>query len=309
MVKAVRIHAYGGPDELRIDDIPKPDAGEGQVLVRVKAAGLNPVDWKIRSGALAEHMPLELPATLGGDIAGTVEAVGAGVENFSVGDEVFGFTDTVTGGYAEYVAVSADRLAQKPPGLDFPIAAAIPIAGLTAYQCVCDHGKVKAGDRVLVHGSAGGVGSLVAQFAKRQGAFVYGTSSKENFHFLDRIGVDAKIDYQSQRFEEVAKDLDVVFDLVGGETGRRSWSCLKPGGLIVSTVGEPDSGAADAEGKRAASMRMQVDPAELLEIAGLVSDGTVVIAIEGEPRLDEAAEAHRQSEAGHVRGKIVFRVA
>lgn len=307
-MRAVRFHEYGGPEVLRYEeDVPRPEPGEGQVLVRVVAAGVNPADWKIREGYFREILPLELPVITGSDISGRVEAVGPGVEEFRSGDEVLAMTGYF-GAYAEYAVVSASTLALKPASLDFPVAAGVPVAGMTAWQALFDVAGLQAGQKVLIHAAAGGVGSFAVQLARRAGARVAGTASAGNLEFLRHLGVDDPIDYRAAPFEEAVQDADVVLDTVGGDTQARSFKSLKPGGVLVSVVAEPLGDLPEAQGKRGVFLAMQPQASQLAEIAGLVADGTVVMAVEAELPLERAREAQQESQKGHTRGKIVLRI-
>ena len=225
-MKAIRIHEFGGPEQLRCEDAPVPQPGEGQVLVRVKAASVNPIDWKLASGAMQAFRPIELPWIPGGDFAGVVEAVGPGVTNVNTGDQVYG--DTPSGGsYAELVAASADMIASQPPKLTAVEAASLPLAGQTAWQAIFDHGQLQAGQTILVHGAAGGVGGYAVQFARWKGARVLATASAEDEEYVRTLGADVVIDYRATRFESVARDVDLVLDLIGGDTQERSFDCTQ----------------------------------------------------------------------------------
>ncbi|HVW92284.1 MAG TPA: NADP-dependent oxidoreductase [Devosia sp.] len=244
-MEAMRIHEFGGPDVLQRDDVQRPAAGPGELLVRVAAASVNPVDFKMRAGGYSRQQQ-DLPITLGRDLAGTVEQVGPGVSGFSTGDEIFALLGRDRGTYAEYVLVKPEEAARKPKNLSFIEAAAVPLAGLTAWQGLFDQGGLAAGQRVLIHGGAGGVGHLAVQFAKAHGAFVATTASAQDADYLRGIGADEVIDYKNQRFEDELSGMDLVYDLIGGETQARSWDVLKPGGIIVSTLGEPSQEEAGA---------------------------------------------------------------
>ncbi len=307
-MRAVRFHEYGGPEVLRYEeDVPRPDPGAGQVLVRVVSTGVNPADWKIREGRWQSFLDLPLPAISGADVAGVVETVGAGVDGLSPGDEVLGTTGT-SGAYAEYAVLNAGSFAKKPTTLDFPIAASLPVAGMTAWQALFDTGGLQAGQTVLIHGAAGGVGSMAVQFAEWAGARVIGTASADHIEFVRELGADEVVDYEAVRFEDVVQNADVVLDLVGGDTQTRSFKALKPGGIVVSTVSEPSLDLPEAQGKRGAMHLMKPNPAQLLQIAGLVADGTVVVTIETELPLERAREAQEESQTTHAKGKIVLRV-
>jgi NADPH:quinone reductase-like Zn-dependent oxidoreductase len=228
-MRAVRFHDYGPPDVLRVETGPRPEPGEGEVLVRVHSAGVNPIDWKYRAGYLKEFMPLELPHIPGFDLAGTVAEVGAGVSDLSPGDEVFG---RGSGTYAEYAVAPATTLALKPAGVSFDQAATLAIGGVTAWAGLFEAAKLERGQRLLVHGGAGGVGSFVVQLGCWKGAHVIATASAGNLDLVRRLGADEGIDHTAVRFEDEVHDLDVVFDTVGGEVTERSWGVLRPDGML-----------------------------------------------------------------------------
>jgi NADPH:quinone reductase-like Zn-dependent oxidoreductase len=309
-MRAVRIHAYGDPSVLQYEEAPDPTIGRDDVLVRVHAAAVNPVDWAIRYGYLAQWFSHSLPLILGCDVSGEVEAIGGDVVECAVGDEVYARTDLVGDGtYAEYVAVRAADVAPKPPGLDHVQAAAIPHAALTAWQALFDHGQLAEGQMVLIHAAAGGVGSFAVQLAKWRGAKVVGTASANHLAFLDRLGVDEAIDYTAVHFEDVVKEADVVLDAVGGETQKRSWTVLKPGGVLVSLVEPPSEETAAAHGVRVAMVATRANASQLTELAGLVSSGALEPFVSTVLPLAEVREAHRLSETRHTQGKIVLQVA
>jgi len=315
-MKAVRIHAYGGPEVLRYEDAPRPALQEGDVLVRVHAAGINPVDWKIRQGYMQSFLPLKLPLILGWDLSGVVEEVGPGVSNFSVGDAVYGRPDiTRDGAYAEYIAVRAREIAPKPASLDHIHAASVPLAALTAWQSLFEAiapstaAGLSSGQTVLIHAAAGGVGTFAVQLAKWKGAHVIGTGSAGNAEFLRELGVDTFIDYNTTRFEDVVRDVDVVYDTVGGETQERSWGVLRKGGMLVSITGQPSADRAKEHGVRASAIRLQPSAAHLMELSRLIDAGTLKPIIAKVFPLSATREAHELSQTGHVRGKIVLEVA
>ncbi|HLH43468.1 MAG TPA: NADP-dependent oxidoreductase [Bryobacteraceae bacterium] len=309
-MKAVRIHEYGGADVLRFEDAPRPEPGAGEALVRVHAAGVNPVDWKVRAGYLREWMKHKLPMIPGWDFSGVVEAVGPGVDGWRAGAEVYGRPDLARdGAYAEYIAVRASEIAAKPASIDHVQAAAIPLAALTAWQALFEAGGLERGQKALIHAAAGGVGHFAVQLAKWKGAFVAGTASARNHDFLRQLGVDQPIDYTSVRFEDVARDFDVVLDSLAGETRARSWKVLRKGGVLVTILGQPSQEEAKAHGVRAAGVFVQPNSKQLAEIAALVDSGKLRPQIEAVFSLAEAAKAHKLGETNHARGKIVLRVA
>jgi NADPH:quinone reductase-like Zn-dependent oxidoreductase len=309
IMKAVRVHAYGGPEVLKYEDAPCPAAGPGQLLIRVHAAGVNPVDWKVREGHLKEWINYAMPYTPGWDVSGVVDAAGAGATRFKKGDEVFSFPDHPhDGAYAEYMVVKETELAPKPKTLDHVQAAAVPIASLTAWQALFDMGGLRAKQKVLIHGATGGVGGFAVQFAKWKGAHVIGTASARNQDFLRELGADETIDYATERFEETARDVDMVFDTIGGETQARSWQALRKGGILVSTVGPPSAEEAAQRGARQGMIQAQPNASQLAEIAKLIDGGKVKVFVETVLPLKEARRAHGMSQTGHTRGKIVLRV-
>ncbi|HXX28393.1 MAG TPA: NADP-dependent oxidoreductase [Terriglobales bacterium] len=310
-MKAVRIHNYGGPEVLRFEDAPRPTPGSGELLIRVHAAAVNPVDSKIRAGYFQDIFQYALPLIPGWDVSGVVEATGPGVSKFKQGDEVYARPDLArNGAYAEYAVVKETETALKPSSIDHVHAAAIPIVASTAWQALFDRGALGKGQRVLIHGAAGGVGSFAVQLAKWKGAHVIGTASTRNQAFLRELGVDEPIDYEKTRFDDVVKDVDVVFDTIGGETRSRSWKVLKKGGILVSIVGPPPSEEEAAKhGVRFAFFSAQPDASLLVAIAKLVDSGQIKPLVETVLPLAEARQAHELTQSGHTRGKIVLKVA
>lgn len=304
-MKAIRIHEFGGPEVLRYEDIPESQPGPGEVRIRVIAAGVNPIDWKIRRG----YMELPLPMTMGSDVAGVVDAIGQGVDSFQPEDEVFGKASAGQGGYAEYTVVNSTQIAQKPKSIGFIESAAIPTAGLAAWQSLFDIAGLEHGQTVLIHGAAGGVGSFAVQFAKWKGAYVIGTASSKNAEFLKGIGCDEVIDYRNQQFEEIVSNLDVVLDTIGGDTLERSWGVLKPGGFLVTTVASIPEGTPQKHGVRAERLMTQADGKELAQIAAIIDERKIKPIVTTVLPLSDAQKAHEMSESGHTRGKIVLRIA
>src|SRR5258705_7263236 len=239
-MKAIRIHNYGGPEALQYEDAPRPEPQVGEVLVRVHAAGVNPIDWKVREGHMKDFWPHKFPLILGWDLSGVVEELGAGpaaAGRFKIGDEVYSIPDpTRNGAYADYIVVRESECSLKPNSLHHIRAAAVPLAALTAWQSLFDTAQLQPGQRVLIHAGSGGVGHLAVQLAKWKGAYVFATASTKNQDLLRQLGVDKAIDYTQQRFEDVARNIDIVLDTIGGETQERSWSVLKKDGVLVSLV-------------------------------------------------------------------------
>jgi NADPH:quinone reductase-like Zn-dependent oxidoreductase len=307
-MKAIRYHEYNEAEVLKYEDAPKPEPARGEVLVRVHAAGVNPVDWKVRAGAFKAR-GAEFPQIPGYDVAGVVEKVGEGVERLKAGDEVFGFLSLSHGGaYAEYVAASERELALKPKKIDFVQSAAVPLAALTAWQALFDSAGLEAGQTVLIHAGAGGVGHFAVQLAKRKGAKVIATASEANHEFLRELGADQVIDYTKQHFEELVKDVDVVLDPIGGETVEGSMAVLKKNGFLVSIVGKPPQQKLSQYGVRGDGILVHPDGDELAEIAKLIDAGTLKPHVSAVVPLAEAKRAHEMSETGHTRGKIVLEV-
>lgn len=297
-MRAVVINETGGPEVLSLEEVPDPVPGEGEVLIRVRAAGLNPVDWKFRRGM----MPKPLPAILGSDASGVVEASLA--EGFSEGEEVFGFVGS--GAYAELAIGSPHTLVHKPDHVTHEQAAALPVAALTAFQALFDRAHLKAGQTVLIAGAAGGVGHFAVQLAKNAGAKVIGTGSLRNRDFVLGLGADEYVDYLTESVTERVHDADVVFDTVGGETTATLVPTLRPGGVIVVIAGMPPESEAAAVGARAEMLSMTPDTEELTDIGQLVADGILRVEIEHTLPLADVSEAQGLSETGHVRGKIVL---
>jgi NADPH:quinone reductase-like Zn-dependent oxidoreductase len=309
-MKAVRVHEYGGPEVLKYENAPRPRPVAGEVLVRIHAAGVNPMDWKIRSGFFKDVIAYPMPMIPGWDVSGVVEATGSNVTRLKRGDEVYGQPDVVRNGtYAEFVVVPESELALKPTSIDHVHAASVPIAAMTAWQGLFDVGGLRTGQKVLIHGAAGGVGSFAVQLARWKGAFITATASGRNQEFLRNLGADQAIDYEKTRFDRFVCDVDLVFDTIGGDTLKHSWKVLKKGGILVSTVETPSAEEAAAHGVRAAMVSMQVDPAQLAEIAELVDAGMLRPIVEAVFPLKEARHAQELSQTGHARGKIVLKVA
>lgn len=309
VMKAVRIHNYGGPEVLQYEDAPKPKPASGEVLIRVHAAGVNPADWKIREGHLQQLVQHKFPLIPGWDLSGVIEEIGTDASQFQKGDEVFSKPDTSRdGAYAEYIVVRESEVALKPNSLAHVYAAAVPLAGLTAWQALFDIGHLKRGQHVLIHGGSGGVGHFAVQFAKWKGAHVTATASTRNQQLLREIGVDQPVDYSTQRFEQVARDVDVVLDTVGGNTQERSWQVLKKGGVLVSLVQPPHAEKARQLGVRRAFVWTQPNGKQLAEIATLIDSGHLKVVLDRILPLSEARRAHELSQSGQARGKIVLRV-
>ncbi|MEI9927493.1 MAG: NADP-dependent oxidoreductase [Sphingomonas sp.] len=308
MNRAVCLPRFGGPEVLSVERIAIPRPAGDEILVRVKAASLNPVDFKMRRGGYPAVPPERLPIVLGRDLAGTIESLGArGHPTLAAGDAVFAFIANDRGAQADFVVAKGSEVVAMPGALDWVHAAAVPLAAITAWQGLFDHGGLAAGQRVLIHGGAGGVGHLAIQLAKAKGATVFATASAGDLDFVCGLGADTAIDYRNERFEDVANDIDLVFDLVAGETQDRSWAVLRKGGIIVSTLKAPDMDKAAALGMRSAPRYMaRPDAGQLAEIAALIEAGKVRVEIARTYPLERVADAHARLEKGGLRGKIVL---
>jgi len=308
-MQAVRLHSFGGPEVLVLEEAPRAQAGVGEVLIRVHAAGVNPLDWKARAGHVKAWLPHKLPLIPGWDVSGVVEAVAPGGTAFKVGDAVYGMLDFMRdGAYAEYVAAQTLNLALKPTSIDYTQAAAVPLAALTAWQALFEVAGLQSGQTVLIHGAAGGVGHFAVQFAKWKGARVIVTASAGNENFLRELGADEVIDYRNTKFEKAVQDVNVVLDTIGGDTQQRSWQVLKKGGILVATLGISSPEGARDHGVRGEGILVHPDAAQLTQIAALIDAGKMKPAVASILPLAEAAQAHELSQTGHVRGKIVLRV-
>ncbi len=311
-MKAVRLHKRGGPEQLVYEDAPVPRLGAADALVRVRATGITPAELTWDDTYANCDGSERLPAIPGHEVAGVVERVEDGVRDVSVGDEVYGLTSFCRdGAAAEYVAVHAADLAPKPTTVSFAEAAAVPLSALTVWQAFFDHARLAPGQRVLIHGAAGGVGSLAVQMARWHGAHAIGTASAANHDFVRGLGADEVIDYRRGPFERAVRDVDVVLDTIGGETRERSWQVLKPGGLLVSLpepIPEREAAAHAAEGRRGVFFVVQPSRRELREIAALLDAGAMHPVIADVVPLAEARQAFERGVTGHTRGKLVLRV-
>lgn len=307
-MRAVVQHEFGGPEVMKIEEVPTPEPMPTEIRVRVRAAGVNPVDFKTRAG---HGIVRELPFTLGWDVAGVVDALGRGVTRFAVGDEVLGMPlfPRQAAAYADYVTAPSRQFVRKPAAMTVKQAAALPLAGLTAWQALVDTAHVQAGQRVLVHAAAGGVGHLAVQIAKALGAHVIGTASPANHAMLAGLGADELIDYHTTRFEDVVHDVDVVVDMVGGETGVRSLDVLSGDGLLVSVPGATGADALTAaaqRGIRATGILVEPDQVGLDALISLVEKGSLVVMVSDTFPVEDVASAHELAERGHGLGKIVL---
>ena len=309
-MKAIALHQYGGPEVLKYEDVPRPEPKEDQILVRVIAAGVNPVDGMIRSGMFAKYEKTVFPIILGADIAGVVEKAGSKITKFKASDPVFAYVSLKNGGgYAEYAVTTEVEAAAKPKSLSYVEAAAVPVVALTAWQALIETAKLSAGQTVLIHGGSGGVGTFAIQIAKARGAKVIATASTANQDLLKQLGADVAIDYTKQKFEDVATDVDVVLDSVGKDTLARSYGVVKKGGFIVSIVGRPDPAELEKHGIRGASISVEPNSSELAEIGRLIDEKKIKVIVSQTFPVAESAKAQEQIATHHTRGKIVLKVA
>lgn len=310
-MKAVRIHSYGGPEVLKYENAPIPLLCSNDILIRVHAAGVNPIDWKIRQGFLAPLGQHTLPLILGWDVAGTIEAIGKKVTAFNPGDEIFGYIDLSRDGfYAQYGIAFENEITHKPNNVTFLEAAVIPLSALTAWQALFTHGHLRAGQKILVHAAAGGVGHYAVQLAKWKNAHVIGTGSEQSKEFLMQLGVDEFIDYKTTSFDKAVSEVDVIFDTVGGETRLRSWPLLKSNGVLVSIVdreGQVEKEAAQYR-RRGHSFVVTPNSKQLSQIKDLVEHEILKPFLAKTFPLEQAIKAHEMSEARHTHGKIVLEV-
>jgi NADPH:quinone reductase-like Zn-dependent oxidoreductase len=307
-MKAVMVHEYGGPEVLKLEDVPRPEPKENEILVKVIAAGVNPVDGLIRSGKYAKMFGSKLPLVPGYDVAGVVEKTK--IDKYKVGDAVYAYIGlNEGGGYAEYAVASDKEASPKPKSLTFEEAAAVPLAALTAWQALIDVAKLSAGQSVLIHGGSGGVGSFAIQIAKARGAKVLATASTANQELLKQLGADVAIDYTKQKFEDVAKDVDVVLDSVGKDTLQRSYGVVKKGGFVATLVSRLDRAELDKRGIRGESISVAPNSDELAEITKLIEQKKIKVIVSQTFSLADVAKAQEQAATGHTRGKIVLKVA
>jgi alcohol dehydrogenase len=310
-MKAAQINDYGGQEVLATtDNAPKPTAGPDQVLVEVYAAGVNPFDYKVREGEASSYMKLDLPATLGSDVAGVISELGKEETNFKVGDEVYGMASQAhgQGSYAEYTPVSVSQLSLKPSNVDFVRAAALPLTSISAYQALVDTMHLSANQKILIHGGGGGIGSQAIQIAKALGAYVATTVSATDIDYVKELGADKAIDYKSEDFSIVLTDFDAVYDMVGGETNEKSYKVLKPGGVFVSMVAPPNEEQVNLKNINYTYQQSKPTPERLEAIKKLVEDNKLKVHVDKIFSLEEASEALEYLKTGHPRGKVVIKV-
>lgn len=309
-MKAIVVHEYGGPEVLKYEDLAQPQPKDDEILIRVVAASVNPVDVLIRSGVFAKYFKTKLPLIPGFDVAGTVEEAGAKMTKFKAHQPVYAYIGLQEGGgYAEYAIANGKEASPKPKSLNYIEAAAVPLAAETAWQALIDTAKLASGQTVLVHGGSGGVGSFAIQIAKAKGARVIATASTPNQDLLKQLGADVAIDYTNTKFEDVAKDVDVVLDTVGKDTLTRSYAVVKKGGFIVSLVGEPDRAQMEERGIHGAPLNVTPNAIELAEITKLIDQKKIKPIVSQVLPLTDAGKAQAQAATGHTRGKIVLKVA
>ena len=317
-MKAIRINEFGGPEVMKLEDIKRPAPAPDEILVKLYASGVNPADWVIRNGGNDFLRPiLKLPLTLGWDAAGVVEETGSDVTDFQKGDKVYGVPNFPgDGSYAEYCVAKASQFALKPKSISFNEAAGVPLAGLTAWSGVFDNGKLQADQRILIQGASGGVGSFAVQLAKAKGAYVIGIASTPNLEYLKQLGADEVIDYKNQRFEDLLHDIDVVFDAAPHRENSerlRSLSVIREGGILVSVnvdlpFNDEVTQALAKKNVKGELTYVQSRQDWLQEIAQLIDEGKVKVVISKIYPLEQVAEAHRESETWHVRGKLILEI-
>jgi NADPH:quinone reductase-like Zn-dependent oxidoreductase len=309
MMKAVLVHEYGNPAAMRVEQTGIPKLQPDEILVRVNAASVNPVDWKVCDGMLKDKLPMAMPFIPGGDFSGTVAATGSEAAGVTIGMAVFGMTSTPgyrAGAFAQFVAVNANHVAAKPKTLSHEEAAGVPLAALTAWQAVFDRAGLRAGQKILIHAGAGGVGSFAIQFARAAGAIITTTTSAANTGYVRALGADEVIDYRAQNFGDVGRNFDAVIDLIGGETQERSYAVLRPGGVLVNAWGAIMQDKAEAAGVRGVKVAVEPDANQLSKIAELIDAAKVRVSVAKVFPLADCAAALDESRTGHVRGKIVL---
>ncbi|MBF6633098.1 NADP-dependent oxidoreductase [Planococcus sp. APC 3900] len=310
-MKAIVIDSYGGKEQLKEQQVDKPAITDNQVLVEIHATSINPIDWKLREGYLKEMLPWEFPIILGWDAAGTIAEVGKDVKHFKVGDRVFARPATTRQGtYAEYVPVDEDLLAHMPESMTFEEGAAIPLTGLTAYQCLVDFAEVKKGDKVLIHAGAGGVGSMAIQIANSIGAYVATTASDKNDELVKSLGANRVINYREEDFSELLEDFDAVLDTMGGEVLDKSFKVLKKGGKLISIAGQPSAEKAEQHEVKASDFWLEPSGEQLKKLANLYVSGELKPTIGEVFAFTERGlqDAHELSESHHARGKIIIKI-
>ncbi|HUC87020.1 MAG TPA: NADP-dependent oxidoreductase [Candidatus Saccharimonadales bacterium] len=308
-MKAAQINGYGHAGVVRVIETEKPTASEEQVLVKVEAASLNPFDTSLREGYMQKMIPLQFPATLGGDIVGTVTAVGAGVSQFAAGDKVFGQANVVagnSGAFAEFAATAAGQVAKAPAKLKATEAAATPLVGVSALQALTEHIKLTAGQKLLIHGGGGSIGAVAVQLAKQLGARVAATATGSDIEYVKSLGADEVIDYKSQDFTKLVSDYDAVFDTVGGAVFEQSFAVLRPGGIAVTMIAQFDEAKAQEHGIAALMQGTKVTTAALDKLRQFIEDGTMNVRVDSSFPLNQIQQAFEKRESGSAHGKIVI---
>ena len=310
MMKATVIHEFGGPEVMKYQDVPRPEPKEDEILIRVIAAAVNPVDAMIRAGGMKRFLGEKLPLIPGMDVAGVVEKIGTKITKFKVGDPVYAYLSfEEQGGYAEFAIAKENETALKPKSISFAAAAAVPLAATTAWQALVDTAKIDNGQTVLIHGGSGGVGHFAIQIAKARGAKVIATASTPSQNVMKELGADQTIDYTTTKFEDVVRDVDVVLDAVRGDALTRSYGVVKKGGMVVSITGQPDQAECEKREIRCVSLMAHPDAKVLEDLARLIDDKKIKPIVSQEMPLKDAAIAHEQIATRHTRGKIVLKVA
>ncbi|HEY9207106.1 MAG TPA: NADP-dependent oxidoreductase [Candidatus Methanoperedens sp.] len=311
-MKAAQINEYGGSEVVKINKNAKePTVTQGHLLIEVHSAGVNPVDWKIREGYMRQMVPLRFPATLGGDFSGKIAKVGEGVSNYKKGDDIYGQASLIRGGsgsFAEFASADVNTVAHKPKNLSHVEAAALPLTGVSAWQALVDHMGLSGGKKILIHGGAGGIGSIAIQIARHMGAYVATTVSAKDGQYARDLGADEVIDYKNQFFENMLHDYDAVYDTVGGETYIRSFRVLKSGGTIVSMLEQPRSDLMKQYGVNAIGQFTQVNSERLSRLAELADKRVIKVHVEKTFPLEKAQEALAFQQNGHPRGKVVLEI-
>lgn len=310
-MKAAQISTYGGPEVFEINDIPTPSAESGKIVVEVYSASINPFDYKVRRGYMKDAVPIQFPTTLGGDFAGIVTEAGDGVSEFKKGDEVYGSASVFgkgSGSFAQFANASVNNVALKPTTVSLEEAGALPLVGSSAVQALEEHIKLHSGQKILIHGGAGGIGHVAIQLAKAIGAYVITTVSTPDIDIVKQLGADKVIDYKTQKFEEIVKDVDAVFDTVGGETLQKSIGVIKKDGILVSMTGTPDENAAKSAGITAIGQMTNTNSDHLKRLAQLVDEGKINVHIDKVFSLDQIKEAFTYQEEIHPKGKVVIKI-
>jgi len=310
-MKAAQINNYGHADAVKVQEAAKPVAGNGQVLVEVHASSINPFDSMVREGFLKDTIPLNFPVTLGGDISGIITEIGEGVSDFKIGDKVYGQANVVggaSGAFAEFASTKSSQVGKMPANLSYTDSAAIVMTGLSAYQVIYEHMNLQAGQTILIHGGAGGIGSVAIQMARHLGVRVIATASGEGIAFAKDLGADEVIDYKLQKFEDLVTGVDAVFDTVGGETYDKSFGVMKMGGVIVSMTAQPNKELSEKFGVSAIYQSTHTSTEQLDKLAKLINEGIVTVRVDKVFALDQIKQAFEARESGSVKGKLAIKI-